>query len=422
MKVSKTVSKTTTKTVITAELDLSKASLGSLYARSTRKGAGFTLYKKYFLNGKPVHEPILEGSYSNYSLNIYMSFAEANKRVSELNKSNKTKKKEIAQRDRNFKRYYESITSDHELFPADGVKIFLNRMERENFGSQKHLEKKQMIFGTAQEIIKSLKIKPDFYFDNSKLIYKKLIQAQYSVNYCQKLISVMNDRGKFFCLRGSGFYKAIPAPRGIVRSQIDAAAKQKTTGVRKEALPMTVEILDRIISTNKTKIIFTEKEINFFKATFYFGLRPDELVKAVNGGNNYSRFTDIKSGLETIRIEQEKLKNLSQDKRMKLIAVKCNEQVEAYKIIELKMFSKPTYAAIKKMAKELKCNTQLNSLGLYSGRKGFINWCFDRGETDCFAISSWMGHSSPEMSFRVYRDRQRLLSGNMNNVGLAKIS
>ncbi len=396
-----------------APLDLTNASVGSFYARTARNGESFTLYRKRFLNNFPVHERIDESRYQNFSLNIHMTFLEAKARVSEINKSNKQKKIEITKRDRAFVRYQEHLTGNQEYFPADSVKLFEDKMEAEHFGSLKHLEKKLTIFSTAKEILNALKITPDRYFENSKLIYKKFMNAGYSVNYCQKLISVMNDWGRFFCSRGSGFYKVIPSPKGVIRAEIDRSAKNKTAGVRKEAIPLTEELLNQIISNNRTSLTFSDKEINFFKATFFLGLRPDELMKSVNGGNNYSRITDLKSGLEVVRIEQEKLSGLSSDKRTKLIAIKWQEQQSAVEIIETKNFSKPSYEKITKMAKAIKCNTKLKSFGLYSGRKGFTNWCFDKGETDCFAISSWLGHSSPEMTFKVYRDRQRLLSGNM---------
>lgn len=74
-------------------------------------------------------------------------------------------------------------------------------------------------------------------------------------------------------------------------------------------------------------------------------------------------------------------------------------------------FKMPTYKAISKIVAILKCNIGNKRLSPQGCRKGFQNWCYDKGETSNQAVSSWMGHLDVAMSFKVYRNRDGVLVG-----------
>lgn len=334
-----------------------------------------------------------------------MTAIEAKAKLIEFRKLNKSARLDVARQDRAFKRYAKARTIDQILFPKDLVDVFEEKMRLENFGSQKHLEKKLYIFATVQEIMNHLKIAPEVYAENSKIILKYFADNQYSLNYCQKIISIMNDWGKFASGKGSGFYKIIPQPKGNAREKINDQSQLKT-GVRKEALPMSEDLLNKIIGLNQLH----PREINFLKATFYLGLRPEELMRTPNGGKHYSKLQHI-TGVNVVSIYQEKLKGVPDNKRTKHIPIKWDEQKEAVKIIEDQSFKKPTYKAIKKIARALGCNSGNRALGLYSGRKGFTNWCFDKGEKSFQSVASWLGHLDPSTTYSVYRDREQVMLG-----------
>lgn len=160
---------------------------------------------------------------------------------------------------------------------------------------------------------------------------------------------------------------------------------------------------------------FTANEINFFKASFYLGLRPDELMKASHGGKYFSKYTQMKSSFDVVMIYQDKLQGVPENKRTKHIPIKWIEQKNAVSIIENRVYQKPTYKKIKALAKALNCNADGKALGLYSGRKGFANWCFDKGEKSHASVASWLGHLDTATTFAIYLDRTKVLVGDSNN-------
>lgn len=412
-KAKKKTKKTTTKTPKTTQvvtLDTNIPSTGSYYIRKKQQGRSFTLYLKQYKNGKPItpHQKIDEAVFYRFGLSADMSASEAQVRLQEFRKLNKATRDDVAKQNRAFKRFAKSRTINQILFPQDLVAMFEQKIENENFGSEKHLQKKKYIFNTIQEIINELKLSPEIYNENNRRIFKYFADHQYSLNYCQKLIYMMNEWGKFATRKGSGYFKIIPQPKGEARQKIIKEAQNKT-GVRKEAIPMTQELLNRIIGQAGVLEI-TERELNFFKATFYLGLRPDELIKTVNGGKHYTRVSHI-TGIDVVSIYQEKLQGVAEDKRTKHIPIKFPEQKNAIEIIEAQNFQKPTYKKIRKIAGALRCNYGNKILGLYSGRKGFVNWCFDKGEKSYVSVASWMGHLDPSLAYAVYRDRDKVLLG-----------
>lgn len=399
--------KSTTKISVVRTMKTTLPSVGSYYIRPKANGQSFSLYLKRYEKGKPIkpHEKIDPAIYYRFGISADMTATDAKIKLDEFRKLNKASRLDVARQDRAFKRYNKARTINQVLFPQDLVDVFEERIRLENFGTQNHLKKKLYIFSTVQEIMNHLKITPEVYAENSKIIFKYFADHQYSMNYCQKLISMMNDWGKFASGKGSGFFKIIPQPKGNAREKINDQSQMKT-GVRKEALPMTEDLLRKIIGLNQLETT----EINFFKATFYLGLRPEELMRTPNGGKHYSKVQHI-SGVDVVSIYQEKLKGVPDNKRTKHIPIKWDEQKEAIKIIEDQSFKKPTYKAIKKIARALNCNSGNKALGLYSGRKGFTNWCFDKGEKSFQSVASWLGHLDPTTTFSIYRDREQVMLG-----------
>lgn len=400
---------------ITTTIETNLPSVGSYYIRPKQKGKSFSLYLKRYENGKPVnpHQKIAEAVHYRFGLSADMTATEAKSKLNDFRKMNKASRLDVAKQDRAFKRYTKARTINQILFPQELVSMFEQKIRNENFGSEAHLQKKLYILTTIQEILNTLKITPEIYAENTKRIFKHFADEQYSLNYCQKLISMMNEWGKYATAKGSGYYKLIPQPKGNAREKINQQSSLKT-GVRKEGLPMTQNLLDQIISIAPNHG-FSANEINFFKATFYLGLRPEELVKAPKGGKHYSKYTDMKSGYDVIMVYQEKLQGVPENKRTKHIPLKWDEQKNAIDIIENKNFQKPTYKKIKSLARALNCNSGNRALGLYSGRKGFCNWCFDKGETDFVSISTWCGHLDTKTTFAIYRDRTQVMIGNSGN-------
>jgi hypothetical protein len=399
------------KTTITTTIETNLPSVGSYYIRPKQKGKSFSLYLKRYENGKPVnpHQKIDEAIFYRFGLSVDMTATEAKTKLGDFRKMNKATRQDVAKQDRAFKRYTKARTINQILFPQELVSMFEQKIRNENFGTEAHLNKKLYVFSTIQGIINSLKLTPEIYAENSKRIFKYFADHQYSLNYCQKLIGMMNEWGKFATAKGSGYFKIIPQPKGNAREKIHEQSASKIN-VRKEALPMTEDLLNQIILF-ANGVNLHPREINFFKATFYLGLRPEELIKTAKGGKHYTKLPHI-SGFDVVSIYQEKLQGVPDNKRTKHIPIKWDEQKIAVSIIENQNYEKPTYKKIKKLARALGCNSGNRALGLYSGRKGFATWCFDKGEISFESVASWLGHLDPSTTFAIYRDRTKVMVGN----------
>lgn len=170
----------------------------------------------------------------------------------------------------------------------------------------------------------------------------------------------------------------VPLPKGHQRQSIRDAWLD--AGRSTESKPLTVEIL----AHNRAKL--EEPEYNWLFITLWLGLRPNEVKsKWVMEGPHLAVF-------------QTKLKSLPREQRWKHIRIAEPEQEKAVQLLQAGDWKRP--------GRKKLFNVFGRGYGEYMGRKGFFELMRSRGHS-LEAISSWMGHTAPELTARKYRMKNK---------------
>lgn len=349
-------------------------------------------------DGKRVYKSIPKFTYGDYGFSPSMTLTEAKKRATRLNKERSFQRDEVRQRINSAKNLLTLESLDNVLFPIEYVTDFGDQLEDENFGSDSHLKKLRSQFNFIQKMVISLRLTPDQYKEKSKRVYKFLIEEKVSIDYGNKLISMMNRWGQYLSRQQNQYFEPVPAPKGRVRSAIADAQRSKSgkdteLGVRTESEPLTPEIL----KLHKDK--FTNPEHwNFLFIGLWFGLRPHE-IDLLKDKTKWKVIKDKDAGIMVLRIYQTKLMEVEESKRYKSIPILFKEQHDALTLVKQQVFSRPHSKTVRK-------NLQAN-ITLYGGRKGFTDLMLNR-EQRIEDISLWLGHRNITTTWKHYKDREKV--------------
>lgn len=139
---------------------------------------------------------------------------------------------------------------------------------------------------------------------------------------------------------------------------------------------------------------------NFLKVSFYFGLRPKEMMDVVE-----SPVVEDHNGIPILIGNQTKLTSSNEEGRIKKIPVVCEEQMEALGVLQSKKIKRPLPSWVDGICKDKGLTYGINEdYGLYTGRKGFTNHMLTLGQS-LEDISAWLGHHSIDLTWRVYRTK-----------------
>lgn len=355
---------------------------GCYYAR--KRKSGFAIYHQSFSEGKKTDTMVERLAYPELGFKLDWTFEEARERCTILNKEktlHQTKVREASNR------LLQLQSIDELLFNQERVLAFQKRLENDNEGSELHLKKIGSHFLKIQKLCKDLKLLPHEYKDNEKLIYKWFAKNKVSLDYSQKLISLLNRWGTFISRLDGRFFEPVSPAKGISRENI-REAHDNAVGIRKESKPITPEML------NSKKDQLSEENYNFLFISVWFGLRPFEIKSLETSTIKYND-----QGLKFLIVYQSKLKMLQKSKRFKAIPILFTEQEDALKIIESKKFKAPIYKLMRKVFGE--------DFGLYAGRKGFTDLMLSKGYM-LEDISLWLGHTSIETTWAHYKNKNTL--------------
>jgi hypothetical protein len=211
-----------------------------------------------------------------------------------------------------------------------------------------------------------------------------------------KLLTMLNKWGKFYSRETNTYFSSIEFPRSKDKVQIINAYEMKCKGITKESEALTKENL------NKIKDVMREEHWNWLYLALWFGLRPKEVDNLLLKEGEFYEIKKYK-GKEYIAVEQTKLSGVVKSKRIKNIPVIFDEQRFALKIIENKNFKRPLVKTIKSYLGD--------AYNTYCGRKGFEALLLDMsdaGKVTYHQISSWLGHSSVDRTWKNYRNRDRV--------------
>lgn len=362
--------------------NLSTILVGSYYVRAFKISWG--LYVQIFKNGKKTDTKVEDLAYLELGFKKEWSLEQARERCKRLNKEKSLSNARV----REAAARVAQLTSLNEiLFPQDVVKAFSKRLEDENEGSENHLKKMNSHFLKVQKLCSDLELLPSDYYDNKKLIYKWFAKNKVSIDYTQKLISLLNRWGHFVSRRDGKFFESVPPARGLSRELINNSHEGKT-GVRTESEPISPLLLE------KRKEKLSEANYNYLFATIWFGLRPHEMSSALK---SKTKLND--DGTEFLIVYQSKLVTIEKSKRFKAIPILFPEQEVALEILKSGNVKAPIYKRMNQVFGQ--------GYGLYGGRKGFTDLMLGKGYK-IEDISLWLGHTSIETTWKHYKNKNVL--------------
>lgn len=365
---------------------------GSYYIRA--RATGWYVWYQSYSDGKRTQEPIVKLAMRDLGFKPEMSLDEAKAHCKRLNQERAFIKEKIRVA---AKRVTELRSVDETLFPNELVTLFQELLKEENFGSEEHLKKLYSHFNFVQEMVKHLRLHPSEYKDKSKRIYRYFTEKKISVNYCCRIISVLNRWGKFYSKQTRSYYDEVLNPRGNPQSAIADAQKKKRgkdtdLGVRTESLPLKVDNLQQ----SKFKLPLTQ--YNWLFLSVWLGLRPVE-VDQLKYQDKIRIEQNKKENLTVLHIYQSKLRSVAADKRWKKIPMIFAEQQKCIEIIKSQLFERPLNKVIRKhVGKGITC---------YGGRKNFVDLMLDKDQK-IEDISLWLGHADITTTWKHYKNRDNV--------------
>lgn len=221
---------------------------------------------------------------------------------------------------------------------------------------------------------------------------------------------MINKWGQFYSKQTGKFFEPLGKIIPNTQRAISRENKKKGKSVRRPSLPLSEEILvsvyQKIDKSNADEIKF----YSWLKCSFYFGLRPSELDKALGCPDIVY---DHSSGTPILVIEQTKL-IISDDERIKKIPVVTLQQNECLELIKAGTDEvlRPDPKWVDKICRDKnKKYKELERYDLYAGRKGFVDWIIKPsseggGGQTIENASIYAGHKSLETTWKYYKDRK----------------
>jgi integrase len=368
-------------------------SLGSLYVSA--KGSRFRVMRTFYVNGERKQESVKRTAWAALGFSDSMSLEQARARAAQLNASNAVQRHEL-QKVAGIAARVERDRLAHSAFIPDDLNTqFLQWLEVNTAGSEDYIEKCKIIWGTAKKTVITLRLLPEHFAANKKQIFRYLATRQYSGDYVRKLISILNQYGRF-CARLTGrYYEPIPSPRGTEKEMINDAYRESKR-YRGPSDPLEPEVLAGL----KDKI--PDANFNWLFVSLWFGLRPIEVTMVMKDRN--MRYWRLEEGpTDVLWVYQSKLRSVPEPDRWKQIPIKYPEQREALAMI----FKGGARAPLVKTLQNVTGNPAIN---LYGGRKAFTDVMLERGEP-LDAASAWMGHQSIERTWTKYKNKRTVHLG-----------
>lgn len=241
----------------------------------------------------------------------------------------------------------------------------------------------------AQRLIYDLQSDVSDWVTQPELFYRYFEKHQWSLSYCQKILFMLNNWGKFVSRKQKSFFEPIPPLRGRNKERIRDESFDKIG--ERFSLPIRPSELE----TQKNNL--QSNHYNWLYLSIWLGLRPEE-VDLLQKESEVKRtwWTSTFHGKLVLWIYQNKLKNIARDRRVKGIPLLRPEQLLTIQIIKLKDFKRPLGKTIRKyFGAQHTC---------YAGRKGFVTLMRSFGY-DFIHISKWMGHQDINRTWRDYTEK-----------------
>lgn len=344
-----------------------------------------------------VEKDLPQAEWERYGFFTNMSLEEAQIRKDELNAQSKEEDEREARVKRisRLKREEQSELAFLSPYLVHGFEEKLRRDYR-LLNDQKWAKNKiHSHWRKAKEIVLELKLDISDWDYNAQRFYDAFVDRKYSYSYVSKLIQILNKWGVYVSRVRNKFYSPIPLPKNTEKSRIEDEyylSDKKS----KESDPLTISVFE------EGKLRFKKEEHrNWIFISQWFGLRPMEVDLLRDAPGKLYTIEEME-GHTVLRVNQPKLKSISFDKRWKLIPILYPEQKKALEIIKSGDFSRPHSKTVQRAFGD-----QFNT---YAGRKGFVDLMQGRGHP-LEAISSWLGHTNVDRTWKDYRNKKKVHLG-----------
>lgn len=356
--------------------------MASFFVRKGKRG--WRLIEESWKDGEKSQRAVAREVYSSLGFSFEMTLEQARDRASQLNKLKTIEKKEAngAARRAKFEVLVEAAFIDKTLAMEFAAKLI-----DENFGNEDNEKRLIHQWTATQKLITQLKLEPHNFSDSSKAIYKYFVQQQFSVDYSNRLIRILNLWGSFICRKQNRHFEQLKRPSGQVREAINSSYLSKSSSRPGGSRPLA----PRLLAAKQSEFTIPGNYEWLF-VTLWLGLRPEEVT------NKIEVTTDI-NGIKILHVYQSKLTSLKEKDRWKLIPLLFKEQEVALSYLQEGKCKRPLLKTIKRVLGE--------GYELYAGRKGFTDMMLDKGQ-DLEAISAWLGHRTIDRTWRHYKNRNRV--------------
>lgn len=247
----------------------------------------------------------------------------------------------------------------------------------------------------AKQLIAGFKSPPEEWHLNALELYDLFITRAYSTYTCRIYLKLINGWGNFYCSRFGKSY--IPIPRMDYQTRFLLARSRQEKNKDKVTEPLLPEHIER------AKIVLPPLEYNGLVISYYFGLRPEELlwIRSNRPSNNTWYIELEKEGRPfpwALAVFQDKLRRRGTPRARcwKVIPAVLPEQQELRNILETGDFKEVTYRLLKVVNK---------GLILKSARAGFANMMNIQGYGDR-CIQMWMGRHLGDIQSKHYIQRR----------------
>lgn len=338
-------------------------------------------------------------NYPTFGISMFMTYEQAKAQAKLFNKNTSFKKKTTC--DKVIQAQLKTFLNEKSL-PKPLIEAFEKELQKEYSGNEKRLHTIRQHWKASQEMLAELKIDHTEFYDNRFDVFKYYEHKCWSADYIKRITKITNKWGSFCARQTKTFFE--PIPKIGIRFNAIAEKRASIAEIRKPATPLKWNDLKNLKSSFENQGF--SQHWNWLFIGLFFGLRPSEIenLKKKNQPTKKEKFYKIgfdhTNKIDVLYVYQNKLKNLPESKRWKIIPVNEPEQKEALKLIESKDFKKP----LNKILKPLFNFLEIEGIGAYSPRKGFTDLMLDRKYL-LEDISTFLGHSSIEMTWRHYKDK-----------------
>lgn len=332
------------------------------------------------------HIPVEQ--YLQHGFRPDMTLEEARARARQLNNQARLNKADVRAKTaalRSAKR--SSIVASAFLPPSlvDGFLIYLKQEVAIGPHAEQKWYKTLCHWSYVQKMVASVALPPSQWWESRRRFYDYTSKQATSPNYASKVLRVLNLWGTYQARHTGQSFIPVPPPSGYDREMI-ADAYSESDKKKKTSEALTPEALEQARSR------LPEAQWRWLYLTVWLGLRPPEA----------DRITEAKltkeQGVSVLWVYQSKLRGVRKEDRYKPIPLLYPEQKLCLKLMKQEI-KRPLVKTVQRHVS--------HRLTLYGGRKGFTDLMLSKGQA-LEDISTWLGHSSIERTWRSYKQRQRV--------------